>query len=248
MTLPLRSLVTVATAVAALLGCGSGRAAPNELSDAEKAEGWELLFDGRTTTGWRGFKQTSFPSQGWKVVDDCLWHGSRGGGGDIVTDRTFEQFELRFEWRMKPDGNSGVKYFLPENRAGAIGHEYQLLTGAQVEAVQAPSKGGTGGLYDVLPPEIPVRLRPADQFNESRIVVRGNHVEHWLNGERTIAYELASPTVLAAVARSKFKDVAGFGTRVRGHILLQDHGGEIWFRNVKIRVFEAEPPARPESK
>jgi hypothetical protein len=162
-------------------------------------------------------------------------HPSRGGGGDIVTERTFDEFELRFEWRMTPNGNSGVKYFLTEDRGGAIGHEYQLLTGRAVEAVQAPSKGGTAGFYDVLPPEIPVQLRPADQFNESRILVRGHRVEHWLNGERTIAYELGSPAVMAAVARSKFKDVKGFGTRVRGHILLQDHGGEIWFRNLKIR-------------
>jgi hypothetical protein len=228
-------LLGLATAAALLAVLAADTAAVNALSDAEKAEGWQLLFDGKTTAGWRGFKKAGFPALGWSVVDGCLTHPSRGGGGDIITEQTFDEFELRFEWRMAANGNSGVKYFLTEDRGGAIGHEYQLLTGREVDSVQRPSKGGTGGFYDVLPPEIPIQLRPADQFNESRILVRGNQVEHWLNGQRTVAYELGSPAVMAAVANSKFKDVQGFGTRVRGHILLQDHGGAIWFRNLKIR-------------
>ena len=236
MRFPLR-VVALAALTAAVFGdVQSPPAGVNELSATEKAEGWQLLFDGKTSAGWRGFKKPDFPSQGWTVADGCLLHPGRGGGGDIITERTFDEFELRFEWRMKPNGNSGVKYFVTEDRGGAIGHEYQLLTGRQVEAVQAPSKGGTAGFYDVLPPEIPVQLRPADQFNESRILVRANHVEHWLNGQKTITYELGSLAVKAAVAGSKFKAVRGFGTRVRGHILLQDHGGEIEFRNVKIRT------------
>jgi hypothetical protein len=138
---------------------------------------------------------------------------------------------------MAPNGNSGVKYFVTPDRGEAIGHEYQLLTGRTVEAEQPPSKGGTAGFYDVLPPIIPIRLRPADEFNESRILVRGNQVEHWLNGALTLRYELGSPAVLAAVANSKFKEVRAFGTKVRGHLLLQDHGGAIWFRHLKIREF-----------
>lgn len=240
---PLFGLVTSAVLLAAP---AAEPTAVNTLADAEKAEGWQLLFDGKTTAGWRGFKKPGFPAQGWTVVDGCLTHSGRGGGGDIITEQTFDEFELRFEWRMDSNGNSGVKYFLTEDRGGAIGHEYQLLTGREVDSVQRPSKGGTGGFYDVLPPEIPIRLRPADQFNESRILVRGNQVEHWLNGQRTIAYELGSPAVLAAVANSKFKDVKGFGTRIRGHILLQDHGGAIWFRNLKIRPGVVAPAARPD--
>lgn len=230
-------MIGLAVSGLVLLGQLCGRAGTNELSETEKAAGWRLLFDGKSGAGWRGFKKTAFPSQGWAVRDGCLTHPARGGGGDLVTEATFEEFEFTFEWRMNPNGNSGVKYFLLEERGGAIGHEYQLLTGREVEAVQRPSKGGTAGFYDVLPPEIPIQLRPADQFNESRILVRGQHVEHWLNGQRTIAYELGSPTVMAAVAQSKFQSVPGFGTRVRGRLLLQDHGGEIWFRNLKIREF-----------
>lgn len=216
---------------------GSSRAAPPALTDAEQAAGWRWLFDGESTTGWRSFSHDGFPRQGWTVKDGCLTHSGRGGGGDIITEATFADFELTLEWRMAPNGNSGIKYFVTRDRGGAIGHEYQLLTGRTVEAEQAPSKGGTAGFYDVLPPIIPIRLRPADQFNESRIVVRGNQAEHWLNGALTIRYELGSPEVLAAVANSKFKDVRAFGTKVRGHLLLQDHGGEIWFRNLKIREF-----------
>ncbi len=211
------------------------QAADNELTAAEQAEGWRLLFDGRTTSGWRSFKKATFPSEGWLVKEGCLVHPGRAGGGDILTEAKFESFELTWDWRMKPNGNSGLKYFVSEARSSVIGHEYQLLTLAQVQTVQPPSKGGTAGFYDVLPPEIPIQLQPEDQFNTSRVVVRGRQVEHWLNGKRTIAYELGSPAVMAAIARSKFRDVKDFGQPLRGHILLQDHGGEVSFKNIKIR-------------
>lgn len=225
-----------------LWACGSvfsitARTEANELSEAEKAAGWRLLFDGQTTRGWRSFKKTTFPEKGWVVEDGCLKHLARGGGGDIITDATFEDFELVWEWRLAPGANSGVKYFVTETRASALGHEYQLVTPNHPEAVTEPTKHVTGSFYDVWPTRVPVRLRPPGEFNESRILVRGTRVEHWLNGEQVLEYELGSPALRAALAASKFRDVPGFGEKVRGHILLQDHGGEVWFRNLKIREF-----------
>lgn len=230
----------VLPAIAALvLGlCGLTTAASdsaNRLTEAEMAEGWVLLFDGQSTRGWRSFKKTTFPQKGWKVEDGCLRHVAGGGGGDIMTESTFGEFELTFEWRLAAGANSGVKYFITEERAGPIGHEYQLVTKNHPEAEDLPTKHVTASFYDVLPTTAPVRVRSAPDFNQSRIVVRGQQVEHWLNGDKVLAYELGSDDVKAAISRSKFRDVPGFGTRLRGNILLQDHGGEVCFRNVKLR-------------
>lgn len=221
--------------------CSHGQPADsghNTLTEADRAAGWQLLFDGRTTTGWRGFKQRTFPKQGWVVEDGCLKHQRGGGGGDIVTEAQFEGFEFEFEWKVSPRSNSGVKYFVIEGRAQALGHEYQVIDDAAQGYALAGDKHRTASFYDVLPLTVPVEPKPIGQFNRSRIVVRGQAVEHWLNGVKVLGYELSSPAVQAAVARSKFKDVAGFGTRVRGHLLLQDHGGEVWFRNLRIRELE----------
>lgn len=223
--------------VAACLGASRVRAGANELTEAERAAGWRLLFDGRSTAGWRGFQKATFPAKGWIVEDGCLKHVANGGGGDIITDATFGDFELVWEWRLAPGANSGVKYFITEARGEAIGHEYQLLARVNPVAVDPPGKHVTAGFYDVLPTRIPIKLRPAGEFNESRIRVRGSRVEHWLNGELTLAYEPGGPEVKTAVAASKFKNVPGFGEKLRGHILLQDHGGEAWFRNLKLREF-----------
>ncbi len=209
----------------------------NELTAAERAAGWRLLFDGQSTRGWRSFKKSTFPEKGWVVANGCLKHLARGGGGDIITDASFGDFELVWEWRLAPGANSGVKYFVTETRASALGHEYQLVAPQHPEAVAEPTKHVTGSFYDVWPTRTPVRLRPPGEFNESRILVRGTRVEHWLNGEKVLEYELGSAALKAAVAASKFRDVPGFGEKVRGHILLQDHGGEVWFRNLKIREF-----------
>ncbi|HRZ92565.1 MAG TPA: DUF1080 domain-containing protein [Candidatus Paceibacterota bacterium] len=198
------------------------------------AEGWIPLFDGRTTQGWRGFNRTDFPQKGWTVEDGCLKHLRSGGGGDIVTTAQFTDFEFEWEWRLGPGANGGVKYMISEKRGRAIGHEYQMLDDAAALAKRPPGKGSTASLYDLIPPTRPP-LRPAGQFNQSRIVVRGLEVEHWLNGEKVVSYTLASPQLKQAIAQSKFKDVAGFGDKVKGPILLQDHGGEVWFRNIRIR-------------
>jgi hypothetical protein len=238
-----------ALSLAGLLVCLPALAAaspPNQLTPAEKKAGWRLLFDGRTTSGWRGFKKTDFPAARWVVRDGALAHVRRGGGddhggADIVTVDTFSDFDLRFEWRISPAGNSGLKYFVTEEREGPIAHEYQVLDDDRHPDGKIGPHRQTAAFYDVLPPAANKPLRAVGEWNDSRILVRGNHVEHWLNGGKVLEYELGSAEVKAAIARSKFKDVAGFGTRIAGHILLQDHGDEVAFRNLKILGFPATP-------
>jgi hypothetical protein len=218
---------------------GANATATNQLSPEEKKAGWRLLFDGKTTAGWRGFKKTGFPADRWVIKDGALAHiptgaGDSHGTGDIVTVDTFSDFDLRFEWRIAPGANSGVKYFVVETREGPIAHEYQVLDDARHPDAKIGPHRQAAAFYDVLPPAKDKPLRPVGEWNESRVLVSGNHVEHWLNGAKVLEYELGSPEVKAAIAKSKFKDVAGFGTRIPGHILLQDHGDEVAFRNVKI--------------
>ncbi len=215
-------------------------AAPaNQLTDEQKAAGWKLLFDGKTTQGWRMFKQHSFPDKGWVVEDGwlhCLGKGGGNkGGGEIITDAQFNDFELQWEWKLTPAGNSGVKYFVIESRNEALGHEYQMIDDERAPGVDKGNrKQLTASFYAVLAPAHPP-VRPPGEVNSSRVLVQGNHVEHWLNGKKVLEYECGSEAVKAAVAASKFKDKAGFGDKVKGHILLQDHNSEVWFRNVKIR-------------
>jgi hypothetical protein len=210
-------------------------AAPaNQLTTEEKAAGWKLLFDGQTTQGWRSFKKQSFPEKGW-IAEDGWLRGLGKGGGDIITDAEFTDFELQWDWKIGPDGNSGVKYFVLESRSSALGHEYQMIDDErEPDAARADGKHFTASFYDVLAPAHPP-VKPAGEINSSRIIVKGNHVEHWLNGAKVLEYECGSETVTAGVAASKFKTTAGFGSKVKGHLLLQDHGTEVWFRNVKLR-------------
>jgi hypothetical protein len=211
------------------------RAAHNELTAEEKTEGWKLLFDGKTTQGWRAFKKPGFPDKGWKVADGELRLEAGSKAGDIVTGQTFSNFDLRWEWKIERGGNNGIKYFISEERpGGAIGHEYQMID-------EAPGTGGkhsTASFYDVVAPAKEKPIRPAGEWNESRVLVQGNHVEHWLNGQKVLDYELGSEEVLKAVQRSKFKDVPGFGKKLKGHILLTYHSDPVAYRNVKIRELE----------
>lgn len=214
--------------------------APNTLTDAEKKAGWHLLFDGKTASGWRGFKKTDFPGRGWVVRDGSLVKTATGtgdshGGGDIVSVEKFDDFDLRFEWRISPAGNSGVKYLVTEERSGPIAHEYQLIDDDKHPDARVGETRKTAALYDALP-ATGKKLRPVGEFNESRILVQGRHVEHWLNGAKVLEYELESDGLMAAKARSKFKDVPGWGTRLKGHILLQDHGDEVAFRSIKLKA------------
>jgi hypothetical protein len=226
--------------------------APNTLTAAERQQGWKLLFDGKTLTGWRGYDPQMDLTKSWSVTVGWLKNAKNNGrpgsgGGDIVTVDQFTDFDLRFDWRISLGGNSGVKYlvlerldargapmYVGDDGRSAIGHEYQLIDDLHhPDALIGPIRQ-TASFYDVLPPSAPTHVKPVGESNESRILVQGKHVEHWLNGERVLAYELESPAIGAAIAKSKFKNVTTFASRAQTRILLQDHGDEVWFRNLRI--------------
>ena len=213
---------------------------PNTLTEEELKGGWRLLFNGKNTEGWRSFKRKTFPDKGWEVTDGWL-HCLGKGGGDIITDGEFSDFELEWEWKQAPGGNSGVKYFVTENRDSAIGHEYQLIDEEhEPDAKLANGKRVTASFYDVLKPERVPPTRKPGEINQSRILVKGNRVEHWLNGAKVLDYSCGSEALKKAIAESKFKNVRGFGDKISGHILLQDHHSEVWFRDIKLKPLPAE--------
>lgn len=208
-------------------------AEPNTLTARESADGWVLLFDGKTPAGWRVLGGEGVPADVWTVRDGLLVHPpGKIGGKDLIYDRPVENFELSWEWRVpKPDGNSGIKYRVQETqgKGGAFGPEYQMMADGD-----KADKDATASLYDVLPPKNK-KLVPPDEFNVSRIVVRGNHVEHWLNGQQTVAFEFWTDAFNEAVAKSKFKASKVWARNPKGYIALTDHGDEAHFRNIKLR-------------
>lgn len=219
-------------------------AIPNTLSKREQAEGWKLLFDGKTTNGWRGAKLDGFPNHGWQVKDGLLTvlkgdGGESANGGDIVTTRTYGNFVLKFEFKITPGANSGVKYFvdptLNKGTGSAIGCEFQILDDQRHPDAKLGVRGNRklGSLYDLIPaPD--KKYFYIDQFNKGMVVVRGRHVEHWLNGQKLLEYERDNQEWNALVAYSKYKNWPNFGNYKQGYILLQDHGHEVSFKNIKI--------------
>ena len=205
----------------------------NSLSKAEKEAGWQLLFDGKNiNTHWRNISQKEVTGKGWVIQDGVLIKEEGKAAGNILTRRTWTDYEFAWEWKIGTKGNNGVKYMVLEKR-GAIGHEYQMID----DKFWAKSPLSlTGVFYAVLPREVklaePVRI---DKWNQSRIKVQGSKVEHFLNGEKILTYTLGSERVMAGVAKSKFKRFEGFGKKVTGHILLTDHKDRCEFRNLKIR-------------
>lgn len=241
-------LTATALAVAVLLGTlqAAEAAAPNTLSAAEKAEGWTLLWDGQTTSGWRGARSETFPAEGWEISSGVLSVLETGGGesragGDVITVEEFGSFDLRLEFRLTPGANSGIKYYvdpdLNRSEGSAIGLEYQLLDDAGHPDAKMGSDGNRtlASLYDLIPASPDKPARPIGEWNEARIRSRGSHVEHWLNGVKVLEYERGSDDFRRRVAESKYKIWKNFGEREKGPILLQDHGNRVGFRSIRIR-------------
>ncbi|HWK49639.1 MAG TPA: DUF1080 domain-containing protein, partial [Steroidobacter sp.] len=216
---------------------------PNDLSEVERSQGWQLLWDGTSMTGWRSAKRDAPPAHGWRIKDGELIV-TGGGGGDIVTEKTFGAFELQLDFKLTPGANSGVKYYVADDDKGnAVGLEYQLLDDER----HADAKQGKDGnrtlasLYDIQPRErlmSNVGIAPkVGEWQHARIVAkRDGAIEHWLNGVKVLTYQRGSEDFQRRVAASKFKDIAGFGQLEQGRILLQDHGDEVRFRSIKIRT------------
>jgi len=197
-------------------------------------KGFVALFDGSSTDQWMNAGTGKFPEKGWTIEDGCLKHTAKGGGGDVITRSTYEQFDFRFEWKVAKGANSGVKYFIIRER-GSLGHEYQVLDDANHPDGAKGANRQTAAFYDVLDPANDKPVKPVGEFNSSRILVKGNTVKHFLNGKDVLTYKLGSDELKAAIAKSKFKNLKVFGQRLPGHILIQDHGDAVWYRNIRIR-------------
>ena len=224
----------------------------NQLTDYEKRQGWRLLWDGKTSTGWHGAKLDHFPAEGWTMKDGVLTVESTEGGestgpGDIVTTESFGNFEFEFEFRITKGANSGVKYFVdPELNKGpgsAIGCEFQVLDDKVHPDAKMGVKGNRtlGSLYDLITAENlstkgrAKQFKGVGQWNQGRLVSHNGHVEHWLNGEKIIEFDRYSQIFRALVAYSKYKDWPNFCQQPEGRLLLQDHGNEVSYRSIKVR-------------
>jgi hypothetical protein len=198
------------------------------------AEGeWRTLFDGRSLDAWRGFRNDRVPA-GWQAVDGALTRV--GEGGDLITRDEFGDFELALEWKVAEGGNSGIMYRVTEDAAATYetGPEMQVLDDARHKDGESrlTAAGSAYGLY-AAPAGV---VKPAGEWNAVRILVRGSHVEHWLNGVKVVEYELGSPDWKGKVEASKFKQWPGYGRAAKGHIALQDHGDRVAYRDIKIRT------------
>jgi hypothetical protein len=225
------TIITLSVVTVGVLSA-SDNTAMNTLTAKEKADGWRLLFDGKTTNGWRGFRQQQMPA-GWTAVDGALTRVAKAT--DIVTVDEFGDFELRIDWNIGPNGNTGVFYRVTEED-DVMWHtapEYQIIDNAYSKERLKPVQLA-GANYDLDPPSRDA-TKPIGSWNETRIVVRGPHVEHWLNGIKVVEYELWSAEWERRVRESKFKDFARYARARRGHIGLQDHGDRVAFRNIKVR-------------
>ena len=217
----------------------------NTLTDAERGEGWQLLFNGQNLDGWESFNADTV-GQAWKVQDGVLYLDSQKkpdggwqvtGGGDIVTEQAFEDFDLQLEWRIAECGNSGIMYYVVENpqfdQPWKTGPEMQILDNSCHPDAKI-TKHRAGDLYDLIEGDS-TAVNPAGEWNEVRIVSNDGKVEHWLNGKKLLDYDRNSEAYRQLIAGSKFKDMQGFGVQPNGKIALQDHGDPVFFRNIKIR-------------
>ena len=218
---------------------------PNTLSQQEINEGWELLFDGKTSNGWHGYNKVGFPNKGWNIEDGTLQvlgsgAGEAGGGGDIITDKQFGNFELSLEWKVSEGGNSGIFYLAQEKPDQPIwksAPEMQILDNEKHPDARLGVDGNraAGSLYDLIPGKKEV-VKPAGEWNAIKILVYRGTVVHTVNGVNVLEYHLWTDDWKTMVDNSKFKDYEDFvNTAKKGHIGLQDHGDDVWFRNIKIK-------------
>lgn len=219
---------------------------------ASEAE-WEVIFNGESLSGWRGLGRDVLPEEHWTVEDGAMRKiasddverapdGQPIAGGDILFDRQFSDFELSFEWKVSPGANSGIKYNVSEELSvtsgpySALGFEYQILDNdLHPDADNDPNRLAAG-LYDLIPPGSNAVVNPVGSWNTGRIVFNGNRGEHWLNGEMVLEYELGTHMMNRLLRTSKWEDIPEFGERrPSGYIVLQDHGDDVWYRNVRVR-------------
>jgi hypothetical protein len=196
---------------------------------------WTVLFDGKSTAAWRGYKRDSFPEKGWAIENGALKTIVGGDRVDLITKDKYRDFELELEWRVSPAGNSGIIYLVTEDEPQTYqtGPEMQVLDDAAHRDGQN-SKTSAGSLYALIAPANK-KLQPVGGWNKARLLVRNGHVEHWLNGVKLLEYELGSEKLKGLIAESKFKDMPRFAQNREGHIALQHHGEEVWYRNIRIR-------------
>lgn len=210
----------------------------NTLTNKEIKQGWQLLFDGKNPSLWRSANKEGFPDKGWTISEGCL---ISGGGGNLVSKEEYGNFDFTWDWKMIDiGGNSGVKYFVKELKDDALGIEYQMLDDKEhpwmKDGKMLPNDYHTNGaVYELYAPSPTKIMKPVGTWNTSRILSNGKHVEHWLNGVKVAEFERGSDDFKARIAKSKFKEVPGFGLHDKGLLLLQDHGSVVWFRNLKIR-------------
>ena len=209
----------------------SGKAPVNSLTENEKAAGWKLLFNGRTIEGWRRYGSATEKITGWRIDNGTLHKPAGVRAGNIMTSESYEDFEFSWEWKLQERGNNGVKYFITEERGAAIGHEYQMID----DIIVKDPYSSNASFYLLVKPVEDKPNKPMGEWNRSRILVRGNHCEHWLNGKKVLTYECGSPAIMNRVTKTKFRKYPGFGGKISGHILLTDHKDPCWYRNLKIR-------------
>lgn len=245
------AIMMVGMALAAPMRAQQGQDVPNTLTAQESRDGWKLLWDGKTTAGWRGAKLDQFPAGGWEIKDGVLSVLASQGkesaaGGDIVTVDEYGDFELVADFLITPGANSGIKYFvdtaLNKGEGSSIGCEFQILDDNLHPDAKLGVNGNRklAGLYDLIPPQN-VHFNGVGAWNRARIVARGAHVEHWLNGFKTVEYERGTQMWRALVDHSKYTVWPRFGEAAKGHILLQDHGNRVSFRSIKIRPMPQAP-------
>ena len=222
----------------------------NTLTNDEKENGWKLLWDGKTTNGWRGAKLTDFPAKGWVIEDGVLSVLSSGGaesraGGDIVTTEQFKNFELKVDFKLTPGANSGIKYYVDteinKGAGSSIGLEYQILDDDLHPDAKLGNHEGSrtvSSLYDLIKADPDKPIKPVGEWNTAHIISNDHHVEHWLNGTKVLEYERKSDAYRKLVSESKYVKWPNFGELDKGQILLQDHGDLVSFKNIKIRPID----------